>query len=50
DGHTTGITVPSREAQPTLIRSAYCSVGLDVSHTAYFEAHVSSLPSSSYFN
>ncbi|KAJ5389914.1 polyketide synthase [Penicillium cataractarum] len=39
DGHTTGITVPSREAQADLIRSTYLSAGLDVGQTAYFEAH-----------
>lgn len=42
DGHTTGITVPSRDAQADLIRSTYSSAGLDVSQTSYFEAHVSS--------
>lgn len=40
DGHTTGITVPNREAQADLIRSTYLSAGLDVAQTAYFEAHV----------
>jgi zearalenone synthase (highly reducing iterative type I polyketide synthase) len=39
DGHTTGITVPNRDAQAELIRSTYRSAGLDVSQTPYFEAH-----------
>ncbi|GAB1312343.1 Polyketide synthase [Madurella fahalii] len=39
DGHTTGITVPNRDAQGDLIRSTYRSAGLDVSQTPYFEAH-----------
>jgi zearalenone synthase (highly reducing iterative type I polyketide synthase) len=39
DGHTTGITVPNRDAQADLIRSTYRSAGLDVAQTPYFEAH-----------
>lgn len=39
DGHTTGITVPNSDAQAELIRSTYRSAGLDLSQTAYFEAH-----------
>jgi len=39
DGHTTGITVPNRDAQMDLIRSTYRCAGLDVFQTAYFEAH-----------
>ncbi|KAK4106755.1 hypothetical protein N658DRAFT_461640 [Parathielavia hyrcaniae] len=39
DGHTTGITVPNKDAQADLIRSTYRSAGLDVSETSYFEAH-----------
>lgn len=41
DGRTTGITVPSTDAQAELIRSTYASAGLDYSKTRYFEAHVS---------
>ena len=43
DGHTTGITLPNSDAQADLIRSTYRSAGLDLSHTPYFEAHVSIL-------
>ena len=39
DGRTPGITLPSMEAQVDLINSAYASAGLDMSETAYFEAH-----------
>ena len=39
DGWTQGITLPSKDAQIALIRSAYDSAGLDVSRTAYCEAH-----------
>jgi acyl transferase domain-containing protein len=39
DGKTPGITLPSMEAQVDLIKSAYASAGLDMSETAYFEAH-----------
>lgn len=39
DGKTTGITMPSGEAQEALIRSTYAAAGLDVKDTEYFEAH-----------
>lgn len=39
DGRTPGITMPSKDAQIDLIRSAYRSAGCDVSETGYFEAH-----------
>ncbi|KAH8885836.1 hypothetical protein GQ53DRAFT_876671 [Thozetella sp. PMI_491] len=39
DGKKTGITVPSPEAQETLIRSTYDAAGLDPDGTQYFEAH-----------
>ncbi|KAH7394644.1 thiolase-like protein [Pyrenochaeta sp. MPI-SDFR-AT-0127] len=39
DGRTPGITMPSKEAQIHLIRSAYKAAGCDVSQTGYFEAH-----------
>ncbi|KAH8711877.1 hypothetical protein GQ44DRAFT_689781 [Phaeosphaeriaceae sp. PMI808] len=39
DGRTPGITMPSREAQIDLIRSAYRAAGCDVGETGYFEAH-----------
>ncbi|RYP74561.1 hypothetical protein DL769_003988 [Monosporascus sp. CRB-8-3] len=39
DGRTQGITLPSRQAQEALIRSAYDSAGIDPATTGYFEAH-----------
>ncbi|KAH7175533.1 hypothetical protein EDB81DRAFT_673808 [Dactylonectria macrodidyma] len=39
DGHTTGITLPSKEAQVANIRSVYKSTGLDFNQTAYVECH-----------
>ncbi|KAF4462213.1 polyketide synthase [Fusarium albosuccineum] len=39
DGHTTGITLPSKEAQVANINSIYESVGLDFNQTAYVECH-----------
>ncbi|KAK8087715.1 polyketide synthase [Apiospora hydei] len=40
DGHTSGITLPSPEAQTNLIRSVYESAKLDFKETGYFEAHI----------
>lgn len=42
DGHTKGITVPSPDAQASLIRSVYERAGLEFNKTQYVEAHVSS--------
>lgn len=39
DGTTPGITLPSRDAQQTLINSVYQRAGLDPRDTAYVEAH-----------
>lgn len=39
DGRTKGITMPSRVAQESLIRSVYKSSQLDPSETGYVEAH-----------
>ncbi|KAF5027261.1 hypothetical protein F66182_634 [Fusarium sp. NRRL 66182] len=39
DGHTTGITLPSKEAQVANISGIYESAGLDFSQTAYVECH-----------
>lgn len=39
DGRTPGITLPSGVRQEQLIRSVYEAAGLDLSSTAYFEAH-----------
>jgi acyl transferase domain-containing protein/NADPH:quinone reductase-like Zn-dependent oxidoreductase/thioesterase domain-containing protein/NAD(P)-dependent dehydrogenase (short-subunit alcohol dehydrogenase family)/acyl carrier protein len=39
DGHTTGITVPSREAQEALIRQACRSAGIAPGTISYVEAH-----------
>lgn len=39
DGHTPGITQPSKIAQSRLIRGTYDKAGLDPAATRYFEAH-----------
>ncbi|KAH6894149.1 hypothetical protein B0T10DRAFT_508420 [Thelonectria olida] len=39
DGHTTGITLPSKEAQVANIKGVYKSAGLDFDQTAYVECH-----------
>ncbi|KAL4953777.1 hypothetical protein BDW69DRAFT_184162 [Aspergillus filifer] len=39
DGHTPGITLPSRDAQRKLIQEAYSHAGLSPAYTRYFEAH-----------
>ncbi|RSM18065.1 hypothetical protein CDV31_003164 [Fusarium ambrosium] len=39
DGHTTGITLPSKEAQVANITSIYESASLDFNQTAYVECH-----------
>ena len=39
DGRTNGITVPSGDAQVSLIRAVYDSAGIDVAETGYVEAH-----------
>lgn len=39
DGRTPGITMPSKEAQIDLIRSAYLASGCEISQCGYFEAH-----------
>ncbi|SPJ84320.1 probable polyketide synthase [Fusarium torulosum] len=39
DGHTTGITLPSKEAQVANIRSVYKFADLDFDQTAYVECH-----------
>jgi acyl transferase domain-containing protein len=39
DGKTAGITLPNQNAQESLIRSAYQSVGLNPKDTGYVEAH-----------
>ena len=39
DGHTPGITQPSKESQAKLIRATYQKAGLDLASTRYFEAH-----------
>ncbi|KAL6230297.1 hypothetical protein BDW75DRAFT_248783 [Aspergillus navahoensis] len=44
DGKTPGITVPSSEAQISLIQSTYNAAGLAFSETAYFEAHGTGTP------
>ncbi|KAL4862002.1 hypothetical protein BDV12DRAFT_203449 [Aspergillus spectabilis] len=44
DGKTPGITVPSSEAQTSLIQSTYEAAGLGFTETAYFEAHGTGTP------
>ncbi|KFY81215.1 hypothetical protein V499_00041 [Pseudogymnoascus sp. VKM F-103] len=44
DGKTPGITLPSKEAQISLIRSAYEQSGCDPTVTGYFEAHGTGTP------
>lgn len=39
DGHTPGITQPSKKAQTDNISRAYRAAGLNTDHTTYFEAH-----------
>ena len=39
DGKTNGITLPSKKAQESLIRSVYATAGLDPLDTFYVEAH-----------
>lgn len=39
DGKTPGITMPSSEAQESMMRSAYADAGLDPTQTTYVEAH-----------
>ena len=39
DGKTSGIALPSQEAQQNLIRSVYQSVGLDPKNIDYVETH-----------
>ncbi|KAH8803554.1 hypothetical protein F5884DRAFT_888903, partial [Xylogone sp. PMI_703] len=39
DGRTPGITLPSMDAQATLIKATYAEAGLDFGETDYFEAH-----------
>ena len=39
DGHTPGITLPSKTAQEALIRATYAAGKVDMSTTRFFEAH-----------
>ncbi|GKT55145.1 polyketide synthase [Colletotrichum tofieldiae] len=39
DGHTKGFTLPSSEAQTSLIKEVYALAGLDFQRTGYVEAH-----------
>ena len=39
DGHTPGLTQPSRDAQAQLIKETYEKAGLDFAATRFFEAH-----------
>lgn len=40
DGHTKGFTLPSADAQASLIQDVYDRAGLDYTQTSYVEAHV----------
>ncbi|KAL8894713.1 MAG: hypothetical protein Q9192_004102 [Flavoplaca navasiana] len=44
DGHTPGITQPSKKAQSDNILRAYRAAGLNLDHTTYFEAHGTGTP------
>ena len=44
DGKTSGITLPSAEAQQALIESVYRTAGLDPVETSYVEAHGTGTP------
>lgn len=44
DGHTTGITVPRREAQAAMLRAALAKAGLPGSDVDYVEAHGTGTP------
>lgn len=44
DGNTPGITLPSAEAQESLIRQVYSEAGLSLANTAYVEAHGTGTP------
>ena len=39
DGRTAGMTMPSADAQVSMIRSAYAEAKLNPRHTSYVEAH-----------
>lgn len=39
DGRTAGITMPSKDAQVSMMRKAYADAELDPKHTTYIEAH-----------
>ncbi|KAM6480831.1 hypothetical protein HDV62DRAFT_398719 [Trichoderma sp. SZMC 28011] len=44
DGRTTGMTVPSGDAQAELIRETYKKAGIYMNDTCYFEAHGTGTP------
>ena len=44
DGHTPGITLPSKDSQAKLILETYEKAGLDMRTTNYFEAHGTGTP------
>jgi acyl transferase domain-containing protein len=39
DGHTPGVSQPSKKAQIKLIKDTYAKCNLDMTPTRYFEAH-----------
>ena len=44
DGHSAGLTVPSAEAQESLLRDIYGRAGVDPNRLLYFEAHGTGTP------
>ena len=44
DGHTAGLTQPSKDSQAMLIRETYQKAGLDMASTRFFEAHGTGTP------
>lgn len=44
DGHTPGITVPSKDSQIALMRETFAKAGLDPSEASYMEAHGTGTP------
>ncbi|KAE9365744.1 BcPKS1, polyketide synthase [Stipitochalara longipes BDJ] len=44
DGHTPGLTQPSKDAQERLIRDTYKKAGLEFGETKFFEAHGTGTP------
>lgn len=50
DGHTPGVTQPSRDLQARLIKETYDKAGLDLNETRFFEAHGNRILFQHYFH